>query len=63
LVCPSFCKNLREHYLKSVYGRFKGTIQETIIIIIIIIIIIDSIQKTAILGTLHVVKKVLESES
>jgi hypothetical protein len=60
MVCHSFGRNLREYYLKSVYGCFKGIIQE---IIIIIIIIIDSIRKTAIFGASHVVQKVLESES
>ena len=35
----------------------------TIIIIIIIIIIIDSLQKTAILGTSHIIRKVLQCEA
>jgi hypothetical protein len=72
VVCPSFCRNLREYYLKSVYDRFKGTIQETTIIITRRRRRrrggerrrkIDSMRKTAILGASHVVQNVLESES
>jgi len=70
MVCPSFCRKLREYYLKSVYGRFKGTIQETTIIIITRRRgrkrrrrRIDSMRKIAILGASHIVQKVLESES
>jgi len=59
------------YWCKDCCNRVKSKLQYIIIIIIIIIIIeavpgihsIDSLQKTAILGTSHIIRKVLQCEA
>jgi len=50
------------HYMPSWCGKGQVYLSTTTIIIIIIIII-DSPQQTAILGTSHIVRKVLQCET
>jgi hypothetical protein len=55
------CKSVTT--IQFIISTRRIKLSESDIIIIIIIIIIDSLQKTAILGTSHIIRKVLQCEA